>query len=73
MATGSLVNPKRPTLRELCEIASVERDSERLVAMAEEICHRLMAGERVTHQQERLGEKQEERSRTSTEKIQSLP
>ena len=49
MADGKSVNPKRPTLKELCELASVEKDSKKLLALAEEINRRLGAGERVAH------------------------
>jgi|SRR5215831_18051857 len=47
MADGNSVHRKRPTLKELCEQASVEAEPEKLVAMAEEICRRIAAGERV--------------------------
>jgi len=52
MADGKSVNPKRPTLKELCELASVEKDSKTLIAFAEEINRRLEAGERVAHTEE---------------------
>ena len=64
MADGKSVNPKRPTLRELCEHASVETEPEKLVALAEEICRRLSAGERVARQDE---------PKTGAKDIQPLP